>query len=247
MKDFDQIFLRQINVKDFTKSAQELLASKKVAIIGCGGLGSNVATILHSMGVFHLSLFDFDKVELSNLPRQLPYTIHDLGKDKSSCLKQSLAKKYNINHIQSFNVKIDESNVFDLINNFDLILDCCDNLQTRLLISKASYRYKIPLVYASVVATDGQLMTFDYKDEHSPCLECLMQDNYIFAKSNAQIGVLASSVAIIAAMQTSEAVNYLVNNNNASLNKLIHIDLKNYNMLSLLIKKNDNCRQCSLV
>ncbi|MCX6814961.1 MAG: HesA/MoeB/ThiF family protein [Candidatus Aenigmarchaeota archaeon] len=152
----DSRFERQLLV--FGKSRQRRLAKSRIAIIGCGGLGSVAAQYLAMAGVGFLKLIDSDNVELSNLNRQF-FSHSDLGKPKVSCLKDRLEQLNPETKIEAVKEKITEKNCVQTIRDCDVILDCLDNLEIRLVLSDACESLGKPLVHGSIQGLSGQQIT----------------------------------------------------------------------------------------
>ncbi len=152
----DLRYERQIMI--FGKSGQAKLARARIAIIGCGGLGSMASQYLAMSGIGFLRLIDSDKVEDSNLNRQF-FSVKDLGKPKSLCLKDRLLSLNPDVKMEAIKEKLSEKNCRELIRDCDIILDCLDNLQTRLVLSDACKSLGKPLVHGSIHGLSGQQIT----------------------------------------------------------------------------------------
>ena len=142
----------------FGKSGQQKLAKARVAIIGCGGLGSIASQYLAMAGVGFLRLIDSDNVEISNLNRQF-FDASDLGKPKSACLKKRLSGLNTGIKIEAIKERLTEENSQKLIRDCDVVLDCLDNLEARLVLSKACEKLGKPLGHGSVHGLSGQQVT----------------------------------------------------------------------------------------
>ena len=128
-------YSRLLSLKDFSKEKLDLLKSKKVLIIGVGGVGQHVATYLITNGIININIVDFDNVEISNLNRQILLTEEDINKPKVDVVKAALIKKNSEANIKTINLKIDENNIKDIKLDFDVIIDAVDNWPTRLVIA----------------------------------------------------------------------------------------------------------------
>jgi molybdopterin/thiamine biosynthesis adenylyltransferase len=142
----------------FGKSGQAKLAHSRACVIGCGGLGSIASQYLAMAGIGFLRLIDYDTVEISNLNRQF-FSVKDLGKPKVSCLKERLEQLNPETKIEEVKEKITDKNCVSFIRNCDVILDCLDNLETRLVLSDACQRLGKPLIHGSVDGLSGQQIT----------------------------------------------------------------------------------------
>ena len=195
-------YSRLLELEDITPNKFALLKSKKVLVIGVGGGGQHVTTYLLTNGVTNLTIVDFDKVELSNLNRQILLSENDVGKDKVEVAKKALLARNSEAHITSFNLKVDESNINDLIKGFDLVVDAVDNWQSKLLISKACHLAHIPFLHVGVDGYKGQCCLFINKS-----LEDVINDDII---SSPKDGVLGPMVGLISSYASLMAIKYLL-------------------------------------
>ncbi|MBQ4891041.1 HesA/MoeB/ThiF family protein [Shewanella sp. MMG014] len=156
----DQQFMRfsaQILLPEFGELGQQTLQMSKAVVIGVGGLGHAVAQQLAAAGIAELILFDDDKVELSNLPRQLLFTDSDIGKAKVTVAAQKLSLAYEDCTITARQKRFTEQDA-DVLQSVDIIFDCTDNFESRLLNNKVAVKYQIPLISAAISGYQGQLL-----------------------------------------------------------------------------------------
>ncbi|GIX43292.1 MAG: molybdenum cofactor biosynthesis protein MoeB [Leptospiraceae bacterium] len=232
-------FSRQIIIEEFGIEGQLLLNRSKVLIIGLGGLGSPVSIYLALAGVGKLGLFDFDKVDLSNLQRQPLFFEEDVGSYKVDIAKKRL-KEYNKNiqleiYKDYFDIKYK-----DIFKDYDLIVDCTDNIPTRKMINQASLEMGKPFLYCSIDQFSLQISLLNYNN--GPCYECLFPDlENSSLMSCVDRGVLGPVAGIAGLYQTLEAIKYL-SNMNFLKNQILFIDLLKYKQLKLAIEKNKNCK-----
>jgi molybdopterin-synthase adenylyltransferase len=218
------------------KNADEL-KDKNVAIIGIGGLGCTVANLLARLQI-SLTLIDYDVVSASNLERQILYDKENISKKKVKIAKEKLEQFTNI---QIVDEGIEENNIQKLIpKNTDLIIDCTDNVKTRLVINNYCIKNKINWIYSGAVRDIGAIYFIDNKND-GPCYECLQQNKD--GETACEIGVLNSLVVMVASMTVNIAVNYLVDNKIED--KLLRINLKDNSVTKIVIKKRVNCKSCS--
>ena len=238
---------RHILLPEVDYDGQQKLLDSHVLVVGLGGLGSPASIYLASSGIGELTLCDFDKVELSNLQRQIVHTEDMLQINKAHSAKSfisSINSNININVVDK---KLSESE-FDLYvkkNSVDAILDCSDNFQTRYSINKVAFKNKIPLISGSAIRLEGQLGIFDFRDNNSACYECLFPDN---GEENelrcADHGILAPVVGIIGVMQSLETIKVLLNLSPVK-NKLRIFDGKSNEWKTITFKKDKECAICS--
>jgi len=163
---------RQIRMPNIGINGQEKLKSSKIVIAGMGGLGCASATYLAAAGIGELVLIDKEKIELSNLNRQILYWTKDVGKYKVNSAKEKLIKLNPEIKILAIKEEINEDNIKELINGANVVIDGQDNFKTRFIINKACVELKIPFIYAAVQGLEGRLMTIIPGE--GPCLRCLI-------------------------------------------------------------------------
>ena len=195
---------RLLSLSSFSKEGLKVLQSKKVLIIGVGGVGQHVATYLVTNGVEHLTIVDFDNVELSNLNRQILLTEEDVGQNKVEAVKIALNAKNNDAEIKTINVKLNISNVSDIISaKYDLVVDALDNWEGKFLISDECHKKNIPFLHIGVDGMSGQYCLFKNK-----CLSDILSREVLKEKRD---GVMGPVVGAISAMASTNLIEYLVN------------------------------------
>jgi adenylyltransferase/sulfurtransferase len=219
-------YSRLLELNDITTDKLNLLKSKKVLIIGVGGVGQHVATYLATNGVTNLTIVDYDKVELSNLNRQILLTELDLGKLKVDVVKSALLSRNSDAHINSINLKVDESNIDELVKGYDLIIDAVDNWKSKLIIAKACKDNKVPFLHIGVDGYKGQYCLFINKS-----LLDIAKPDII---SSPKDGVLGPMVGIISSLASMLAIKYLLGEF-SSLNKIYYFDYNSYRLVEMLI------------
>ncbi|ACX82404.1 Molybdopterin-synthase adenylyltransferase [Aggregatibacter actinomycetemcomitans] len=196
---------RQIVLKNIDFDGQETLKDSKMLIVGLGGLGCAASQYLAVAGVGHLTLLDFDTVDISNLQRQVLHDDSRLGMPKVDSAKRSLARLNPHIEVDAINQLLDEQQLKELVSKFDVVLDCTDNVTTRNQLDTACSAHKIPLVSGAAIRMEGQVSVFTYEDNtptyHS--LSRLFGDN---ALSCVEAGVLAPIVGLIGSIQALEAI-----------------------------------------
>ena len=196
---------RQIVLKDIDFDGQETLKNAKMLIVGLGGLGCAASQYLAVAGVGHLTLLDFDTVDLSNLQRQVLHDDSRLGMPKVESAKLSLQSLNPHIEVNAIHQLLDEQQLHDLVGKFDVVLDCTDNITTRNQLDLACAAHKIPLISGAAIRMEGQVSVFTYED-NSPTyhtLSRLFGDN---ALSCVEAGVLAPIVGLVGSIQALEAI-----------------------------------------
>lgn len=233
-------YLRQLILEDFGIEAQEKLKNSTVVIIGLGGLGSPVALYLAAAGVGKIIVCDNDTVELSNLNRQILHCMDDIDVAKSDSCFDKLSNLNPTLSIEAHQIKIDELTINRFAKNANLIIDCLDNIKTRLDINRYSVKNHVPIVHAGISGWNGQL-TFLNPPE-TPCLNCLFQ-NYI--EPEGPKPVIGAVAGILGSSQALCAINYLAGKNTSLKNQLLFFDGRNMEFTKVEIEKDPECKVCS--
>ncbi|MGK5087044.1 HesA/MoeB/ThiF family protein, partial [Bdellovibrionota bacterium FG-2] len=147
----------QMRLPGFGTKGQDALKQVRIACVGLGGLGSPASLYLSASGVGTLGLIDGDRVELSNLHRQILFNNNDIGRPKVEAARDHLSAQNPETEIQTYFCDLNASNALGLLKDFDLILDCTDNFSTNYLINDAAVRLNKPVIYASVSQNEGRL------------------------------------------------------------------------------------------
>jgi len=239
-KEYEK-FSKQIILKKVGIIGQQKLKSSRVLILGMGGLGCPLLIYLASLGVGTIGIVDDDKVELSNLNRQIIYNINDLGKYKVDVAKLRIKKINNRLNIKSFKIRINKKNVENLIKNFDIICDGTDNFETRLLVNDYSLKQKKILISAAVNGFDGHLFKFDFRKK-TPCYRCFMPE---IPENNINCdveGVIPTITGIMGTLQANEVLNSILNFNSVLEKKMIIFNSIKMSFRNVSLSKNKNCR-----
>ena len=233
-----QILLPQVGIE-----GQERLSKSKALIIGLGGLGSPVAMYLAAAGVGQLVLADFDVVDLPNLQRQILYNTHDLGKPKVESARQALLGLNPLIQVTALCQRAEEDQLADLVAQVDVVLDCSDNLATRLAINRACVQTATPLVSGAAIRMEGQISVFRCDLPDSPCYRCLYPAQ-LPEETCTQTGVLAPLVGVIGSLQALEAMKLLMGIGETLTGRLLLLDALNMEWCSIKLVKRPNCPIC---
>lgn len=232
------LLLPQVGVE-----GQEKLGRSSVLIVGVGGLGAIAAMYLGAAGVGHLILCDFDVVELSNLQRQLIHNTTTIGMSKVESAQATLFALNPLTKITTINHRLEDTTLADLVQQVDVVLDCSDNLTTRLAVNQACVKAHIPLVSGAAIRMEGQLIVFTNNSSNSPCYRCLYTTQSI-EDTCTRNGVLAPVVGIIGSMQALETLKLLLKIN-VSEGKLWLLDALSMEWCCIKLAKNKHCPVCS--
>lgn len=237
-------YSRQILMPEIDYTGQLKLSQSHAVIFGLGGLGSPASLYLAAAGVGKLTLVDFDEVDDSNLQRQVVHREVNIGQPKVESAKQNLAALNHHIEIETISKKLDEAEILALIETADVVLDCTDNFASRFALNRSCYKTKKPLVSGAAIRWEGQLSTYDFRKEDSPCYQCLYSEDSGQELTCSQSGVLSPMVGMVGSMQAIEAVKALLNLPTLT-GKLMIIDGYTMMIRTLNLKKDDSCKNCS--
>lgn len=238
-------YSRQIMLPDVDIEGQEKLLAARVLIIGLGGLGSPVAMYLAAAGVGHLVLADFDTVDLSNLQRQIVHTTDRIGLSKVESAAQTLRALNPAVQITCVAQVLDAEALQEQIAKVDVVVDCCDNFQTRFAVNAACVAARVPLVSGAAIRLEGQVAVFDSREPNSPCYRCLYDEDSEENTTCAANGVLAPLVGIIGSMQALEAIKIIAGFGTGLAGKLLVFDARHSQWRELRLPKDPHCPACA--
>lgn len=238
---FNQLYERQITLSEVGESGQNLLQKAKILIIGCGGLGSNVAVFLAASGVGNIELIDFDVVTVSNLHRQVFYGLNDVGKPKVSCLKSYIENITSFVKVTEYLVEITKDNILNYIINADIIVDCTDNLHIKYLINDSCVIQNKTLVYGSLHKFDGYVATFNY-DLGDGIRSSNLRDAFPeiptkLPPSCAEAGTLNTIVGMIALHQANEILKIILKKGSLLIDKIFIYNSLHHTSQNIQIQK----------
>lgn len=237
----EQLYKRQITLPEIGIEGQEKLLSSKVAIIGCGGLGSTVAVYLAASGLGHLHLIDYDLIDKSNLHRQVFYGIKDLGKPKAAILKDHILKISPFVQVTNSDLPVTKVNIDKELSDYPVIIDCTDSLKTKYLLNDYCVISGKVLIYGSLYKHDGYIGTFNANPESAPSSN--LRDAFPSIPEKhipncSEIGTLNPIVGIIAMMQANEAIKIITGSGRPLINQiLIYNTMENSQFIMKLDKK----------
>ena len=233
-----QRYDRQILIPGIGEAGQEKIKKASVVIAGAGGLGSPVALYLTAAGVGTLRIIDNDKVELSNLNRQILHWDKDVSKSKTASAYDKLTKLNKNVNLETVHITIDDSNAAQLTEGFDVIVDAMDNLSTRFLLNKAAVKHKVPFIHGAVSGMEGRAMTVI--PGKSACIKCL----YHAAPPKIKFPVLGTTPAVIGAIEATEVIKYITGIGTLLTNRLLIYDGLNMKFTELKVIRDINCEHC---
>jgi adenylyltransferase/sulfurtransferase len=233
-------FEKQIILKKVGISGQNKIKKSKVLIVGLGGLGCPLLTYLAAAGVSNIGIVDHDKIEISNLNRQIIFNTNDLGKYKVVQAKNKINKIYKKIKIKTFNQKISSTNAKIILKNYDIICDGTDNFDTRYLINDYCKKDKKILISAAISRFDGQLFKFNFKKK-GPCFRCFMPEKPIQENNCETEGIFSPVAGILGSFQANEVLKTILGlEDDLDSNFLIFNSLK-MTLRKIKINANPNC------
>ncbi|CAN5321993.1 molybdopterin-synthase adenylyltransferase MoeB [soil metagenome] len=239
-------YSRHILLDEIGIEGQEKLLAAHALIIGIGGLGSPVACYLASAGLGKMTLVDNDKVDLTNLQRQILHTTARVGLAKSESGKQALTQINPEIDVVALNERAEGERLRELVGSADIVLDCSDNFATRHAINRACVEARVPLVSGAATKFDGQISVFDSRNDDSPCYACLFPPEQGFEDANcATMGVFAPLVGIIGATQAAEALKLIAGVGDALIGRLLLLDARSMEWSSIRVARDATCSVCS--
>ena len=236
-------YSRQIILKKIGVSGQKKLLKSNVLIVGAGGLGSPVAIYLTALGIGKIGIVDKDKVEMSNLGRQIIFESKDINKVKSLTAVNKLKKINPDIQLNTFNENLTKKNINKIAKKFDLIVDGSDNFRTRFLINDYCLKNKKILVSGAISKFDGQVYTFNFTKKNSPCLRCfipIMPSN--LDEDNCEYeGVLGPLAGIVGTIQANEVVKEILKIGNTLCGQILIIDGLKLIFRKVKLNKRSDC------
>ena len=236
-------YSRQIMLPQVDVAGQETLANATVLIVGMGGLGSPAAMYLASAGIGHLILADFDNVEISNLQRQIIHATDDIGRAKVDSAYDTLKRLNPAVTVTRFKQRLDDTTLQELVPQVQLVIDGCDNFETRFAVNRACVQHGKPLVSGAAIRFEGQVTVFT-NDGEGPCYHCLYHEDGEEIQTCSENGVLAPVTGMIGSMQAIEAIKVLLNLGDTLASKLLVIDALHMDIRTMKLKKDPACTVC---
>ena len=238
-----QRYSRQIILPEITTVGQNKIKNAKVAVVGAGGLGSPVLLYLASAGVGNITFFDDDVVDLSNLQRQVLFSNADEGCKKAEVATIRLKELNPDINITGITKRVDYSNIDEILDGFDIVLDGSDNFDTRYLVNDFCVKTKTPLVFGAITGFEGQLGIFNH-GENSPCYRCIYpKEPLANIRTCADAGVIGPIAGIVGSMMALEAIKIIVNSKSLKpiSSKLLVVDGRTMDIRTIPAIKRDDC------
>jgi sulfur-carrier protein adenylyltransferase/sulfurtransferase len=238
-------YSRHMLVPEIGAEGQQKLLDAKVLLLGAGGLGSPTALYLAAAGVGTIGIVDDDDVDLSNLQRQVIHTTDRIGMPKVDSAEQAMKELNPGVDVVKYQTRLDASNIMEIIDGYDVIVDGADNFPTRYLLNDASVRLQIPVVSASILGFDGQLSVFSPYE--GPCYRCLypVPPPAELAPSCGANGVLGVLPGTMGLLQATEVVKLITGAGEPLIGRLLLYEALGATFTELKVRRDPECTICS--
>ena len=240
-------YSRHILLPELGIDGQQKLLAAHVLVIGAGGLGSPVSLYLAASGVGRITLCDHDKVDLTNLQRQIVHHTDSIGTQKVESAQRTLARINPEVKVVALAERIQGSRLEEVVNQADIVVDATDNFATRHAINRACVQFHKPLVSGAGVRFDGQVAVFDLRRPDSPCYNCLFPEDADAEEMRcAVMGVFAPLVGIIGSIQAAEALKLIMGVGEPLQGRLLLLDALAMQTRTVKLSRDPACKVCGV-
>lgn len=217
---------RQIILPEIGEEGQRKLQKAKVLIVGVGGLGSPIALYLAGAGVGYIGLVDDDVVSISNLQRQVLYSEKELGKPKAVCAAERLSALNSEIKVAHYPTRLTENNARDIIREYDMVVDGCDNFTTRYLINDICIEQGKPYIYGAICGFEGQVSVFNYGNRKKSYRDLYPDEEEMKRMPPPPKGVMGITPAVVGSIEATEVLKIICGFGNVLAGELWTIDLR---------------------
>ncbi|MDE2083213.1 MAG: HesA/MoeB/ThiF family protein [Burkholderiales bacterium] len=239
-------YARHLMLDEIGIEGQRALLAAHALVIGAGGLGSPAALYLGSAGVGRLTVVDHDRVDLTNLQRQIAHNLSRVGQPKAASLRATVAAINPDVQLRALVRRADPALLDTLVAEADVVLDCSDNFDTRHAVNAACVRHRRPLVAGAALGWDAQLTVVDPRNEASPCYACLFAPDAGHQDvACATLGVFAPLVGVVGSLQAAEALKLLLGAGRSLAGRLLMIDARTMRCDEIAITRDPGCSVCA--
>jgi adenylyltransferase/sulfurtransferase len=237
-------YSRHILLNEIGVEGQARIRAAHMLVIGAGGLGSPAAYYLASAGVGRITLVDGDKVDLTNLQRQILHTNERVGTPKAESGRLTLAAINPDVEVVPLTTRVESEQLDALVRNATVVLDCSDNFATRHAVNRACVKHRKPLVSGAAICFDGQLAVFDPRRADSPCYACLFPEGDGEDELCAIMGVFAPLTGIVGTMQAAEALKLATECGESLAGRLLMIEALSMDIRTVRVPRDPGCAAC---
>jgi len=247
MNDDDLLrYSRHLLLDDVGIEGQRRLLAAHALVIGAGGLGSPVALYLGTAGVGRITIVDNDRVELTNLQRQIAHDLARIGTPQAESAARSIGALNPNVQVTALHERADAARLKELVANADVVVDCSDNFATRQAVNAACVAHARPLVAGAAIGFDGQLSVYDTRRAASPCYACAFPPDPAFVDvACATMGVFAPLVGIVGSMQAAETLKLIVGIGTSLVGRLLMLDARTMQWTEIAIARDPQCEVCA--
>jgi molybdopterin/thiamine biosynthesis adenylyltransferase len=244
--DAAERYSRQLRLPQVGEAGQARLGEAKIALLGAGGLGAPAALYLAAAGVGQLTLIDDDRVERSNLHRQVIHADARVGMAKTESARLTLNALNPRVRIETREERLRADNVERLLAGHDLVIDGADNFPARYLVAAASRQLGLPMVYGAVERFTGQVSVFDPRQPEAPCYRCLFPEppSAAEAPNCSEAGVLGVLPGLIGLLQATEALKLILGLGEPLVGRLLHVDTLSMRFRETRLRRDPACPGC---
>ena len=248
MNDDDLLrYSRHILLDDIGIDGQQRILAAHALVIGAGGLGSPVALYLGSAGLGRITIVDNDRVELTNLQRQIAHDLARIGTPKAQSAARSIAALNPNVQVTAVHERADAARLQELVADADVVVDCSDNFATRQAVNAACVAHARPLVAGAAIGCDGQLSVYDTRRADAPCYACAFPPDPAFVDvACATMGVFAPLVGIIGSMQAAETLKLVAGIGSPLLGRLLMLDARTMQWTEIAVARDPHCQVCAV-
>ena len=239
-------YSRHLLLNEFGEEAQERLLAAHALVVGAGGLGSAALLYLASSGVGRITVVDGDRVDLTNLQRQIVHRLDSVGRPKAASAAATLAHINPDVRVEALEERAGPERLRALVRNADVVLDCCDNFATRHALNRACVALRKPLVSGAAIRFDGQVAVFDLRREGAPCYHCLFAESAQGEEERcATMGVFAPLVGVVGTLQAAEAIKLLCGVGETLAGRLVMFDALSSRWHEVRLARDPRCPVCA--
>jgi adenylyltransferase/sulfurtransferase len=232
---------RQIMMPEIGMEGQERLKKSRVFIAGAGGLGSPVSLYLAAAGVGTIVITDNDRVDISNLNRQILHFTKDIGSKKVESASEKINSLNEHTKVEIFDETIDDDNILRLTDGCDVIIDAMDNISTRFVLNRAAIKQHIPLFHGAVSGLEGRVTTII--PGKTACIGCMYRADL----KSEKFPVLGVTPGVIGIIEATEVIKYIAGVGQLLTNRLLIYDGMDLSFREFKLSRNPGCRECNQV
>ena len=238
------LYTRNILIPEIGEEGQLALLDSRVLVVGAGGLGSSALLYLAAAGIGGIGIADGDRVEVSNLQRQIIHGIDDLGRGKTDSAEETLMRIRPDLDMKLFPFRLDSRNAEDVVSGFDFVVDASDSFESKFLVNDTCVRTKRPFSHAGILGLYGQTMTV--LPGQSPCYRCVFGEppEPGRVKGTGEAGVLGSIPGVLGAIQATEAIKYIIGIDNLLTGRILTYNAATMTFREIRLPPEKRCETC---